>query len=140
MPAPLKFMNRIILIGGSPTSGKSYTARKLAENLKLPWISTDTIREQMRWIVRKEDYPDLFMHGDPSVSHTDKAVEFLTHNTAKEIVDHQNKESEDVWKGVRGLIESDYEWEDFIVEGVAILPKLIANQEWKIKKTLKPYF
>ncbi|OGI41587.1 MAG: hypothetical protein A2593_04890 [Candidatus Moranbacteria bacterium RIFOXYD1_FULL_44_9] len=127
-------MSKVILIGGSPTAGKSYTARKLAEDLKLPWISTDTIREQMRWIVRKEDYPDLFMHGDPSVSHTDKAVEFLTHNTAEEIVEHQNKESEDVWKGVRGIIEADYVWEDFIVEGVAILPKLVANQEWKVKK------
>src|SRR3989338_11144882 len=133
-------MSKIILIGGSPTAGKSYTARKLAEDLKLPWISTDTIREQMRWIVRKEDYPDLFMHGDPGVSHTDKAVEFLTHNTAEDIVEHQNKESEDVWKGVRGLIESDYEWEDFIVEGVAILPKLVANQEWKIKKNVKAIF
>lgn len=127
-------MSRVILIGGSPTAGKSYTARKLAEDLRLPWISTDTIREQMRWIVRKEDYPDLFMHGDSGVSHIDKAVEFLTHNTAEQIVEHQNKESEDVWKGVRGIIEADYVWEDFIVEGVAILPKLVANQEWKIKK------
>lgn len=133
-------MSKVILIGGSPTAGKSYIARKLAEDLKLPWISTDTIREQMRWIVRKEDYPDLFMHGDPSVSHIDKAVEFLTHNTAEEIVEHQNKESENVWKGVRGLIESDYEWEDFIVEGVAILPKLVANQEWKIKKDITTLF
>lgn len=133
-------MNKIILIGGSPTAGKSYTARKLSEELKFPWISTDTIREQMRWIVRKEDFPDLFMHGDPSVSHTDKAVEFLTHNTVEEIVKHQNNESVDVWKGVRGFIESDYSWGDFIVEGVAILPKFVATQEWKIKKDIKAIF
>lgn len=130
-------MNKIILIGGSPTAGKSYTARKLAEELKLPWISTDTIREQMRWIVRKEDYPDLFYHSDAS---PDKAVEFLTHNTAQEIVEHQNKESADVWKGVRGFIESDYSWGNFIVEGVAILPKFVASQEWKIKKEIKAFF
>lgn len=134
-------MSKIILMGGSPTAGKSYTARKLAEDLKLPWISTDTIREQMRWIVRKEDYPNLFMHGDPSVYQgADKAVEFFKNNTVEQIVEHQNMESEDVWKGVRGLIESDYEWEDFIVEGVAILPKLVANQEWKIKKDIKAFF
>lgn len=130
-------MSRIILIGGSPTAGKSYTAKKLAEDLKLPWISTDLIREQMRWIVKKEDYPNLFHHFDVG---PDKAVEFLTHNTAEQIVEHQNKESEDVWKGIRGIIEGDYVWEDFIVEGVAILPKLVANQEWKIKKDIKAIF
>ena len=131
-------MRKVFLIGGSPTAGKSYVARKLAEDLKLPWISTDIIREQMRWIVRKEDYPNLFLRGDVDVA--DAAIEFFAHNTAKEIVKHQNKESEDVWKGVRGLIESDYEWEDFIVEGVAILPKLVANQKWKIKKDIKTIF
>ena len=89
-------MNKIILIGGSPTAGKSYTARKLAEGLKLPWISTDTIREQMRWIVRKEDYPNAFHHFIESGP--DHAVEFLTHKTAQEIVDHQNKESEETEK------------------------------------------
>src|SRR3989338_6816563 len=75
-------VNKIILIGGSPTAGKSYTARRLAEQLKLPWISTDTIREQMRKIVRKEDYPALFLHSN----YTSKlAVEFLSHNTDEEI-------------------------------------------------------
>jgi len=134
-------MNKVILIGGSPTSGKSYTARKLAEDLKLPWISTDTIREQMRWLVRKEDYPELFHHGDPSVyAGADKAIEYFSKNTSEQIVENQNKESEDVWKGVRGLIESDYEWGNFIVEGVAILPELVANQEWKIKKDIRPFF
>ena len=134
-------MNKIILIGGSPTAGKSYTARKISEELKLPWISTDTIREQMRWIVRKEDYQNLFQHGNAGMpAGPDKAVEFLTHNTAEQIVEHQNKESEDVWKGVRGFIESDYSWGDFIVEGVAILPKLVATQELKIKKKIKAFF
>ena len=130
-------MSKIILIGGSPTAGKSYTARKIAEELKLPWISTDTIREQMREIVRKEDYPNLFQHEDDS---TDKAVEFLTHNTAKEIVEHHNKENEDVWRGVVGIIEGDYVWGDFIIEGVAILPKLVVNQGWNNKKDIKVVF
>jgi len=117
-------VNKIILIGGSPTAGKSYTARRLAEQLKLPWISTDTIREQMRKIVRKEDYPALFLHSN----YTSKlAVEFLSHNTAEEIVKHQNKESIAVWKGVKALIETDYVWKSFIIEGVAILPSLVSG-------------
>src|SRR3989344_370096 len=119
-------MSKIILIGGSPTAGKSYTARKISDELKLPWISTDTIREQMREIVRKEDYPNLFLHGDDS---SDRAVEFLTHNTADQIVEHHNKENEDVWKGVAGLIEGDYVWGSFIIEGVAILPRFVVEQK-----------
>jgi 2-phosphoglycerate kinase len=123
-------MDKIILIGGSPTAGKSYTAKRIAEHLELPWISTDTIREQMRKIVRKEDYPDLFHHSEAT---SERAVEFLTHNTANEIVKHQNEESVEVWKGVKALIETDYVWNSFIVEGVAILPHLIAGLSVKDK-------
>ncbi|MBI2565204.1 hypothetical protein HYV79_04435 [Candidatus Woesearchaeota archaeon] len=129
-------MGRIILIGGSPTAGKSWTARRLAERLRLPWISTDTIREQMRELVRKEDYSALFQHAEAK---PEMAVEFLTHNTAEEIVKHQNKESEDVWKGVKALVETDYVWQSFIVEGVAILPKFILSLVKK-NKNIKAVF
>ena len=115
-------MNKIILIGGSPTAGKSFTARKIAESLKLPWISTDTIRGQMRKIVNEKDFPHLFAHSEAT---PDMAVDFLSNKSAKEIVRHQNDESLDVWKGVKALIETDYVWGDFIIEGVAILPNLV---------------
>lgn len=130
-------MSKIILIGGSPTAGKSYTARKLAEEFKLPWIPTDTIRSQMRAVVRKEDYPTLFDHAAYGA---DVAVEYLTHKTAEEIVAHQNKESEDVWKGVVGIINGAYDWDNFIIEGIAILPKLIAAEKWGAEKDIKPVF
>ncbi|MBI4144905.1 hypothetical protein HY493_01725 [Candidatus Woesearchaeota archaeon] len=129
-------MKRVILIGGSPTAGKSHTARKLAEALKLPWISTDTIREQMRNIVSKKDFPQLFHHAKATPN---RAVEFLTHNTAEEIVRHQNEESVDVWKGVIALVETDYVWESFVVEGVAVLPRLVAKLR-KNRKDIKAVF
>ncbi|MEK6847705.1 MAG: AAA family ATPase [Nanoarchaeota archaeon] len=117
-------MKKIILIGGAPVAGKSYTARKIAEELKLPWISTDTIREQMRELVRKKDNPSLFRHSKAT---SQMALQFLTKNTAKEVVKMQNKESTEVWKGVRALINTDYVWGSFIIEGVAILPSFVAN-------------
>lgn len=126
-------MDKIILIGGAPTSGKTYTAKKLAEKFKLPWISTDTIRDQMQQIVRKEDYPMLFEHFDADGR---MAEEYLNNNTAKQIVAHQNQESQDVWKGVKALITEDYTWGSFIVEGVAILPKLVKNLKVKDKKII----
>lgn len=127
-------MNKIILIGGSPTVGKSYTARKIAESLNFPWISTDTIREQMRKIVSKKDFPNLFAHSEAT---PEMAVEFLSKKSAKEIINHQNNESLDVWKGVKALIETDYVWGSFIIEGVAILPHLakklsVENKEIKV--------
>lgn len=115
-------MKKIIFIGGAPTTGKSHLTKKLSEELKLPWISTDTIRELMRRLVKKEDYPALFYLSEAT---PEKAVEFLTGNTPKDIVRIQNEESLDVWKGVKALIETDYVWESFIVEGVALLPHMI---------------
>ena len=117
-------MEKIILIGGSPTAGKSYATRKISEELNLPWISTDTIREQMRKIVSKKDYPNLFTHSN---SNSKMAVRFLIRNSAKEIVNKQNQESIDVWKGVKALINTDYVWGSYIVEGVAIIPKFVYN-------------
>ena len=117
-------MAKIILIGGSPTSGKSYLAKKIAKELELPWISSDTIRGQMRNIVRKEDYPSLFLDVDESIEAAEK---FLNGNSSREIVDLVNKEGVDVWKGVEAIIKSDYTWKSYVVEGVAILPHLAAG-------------
>lgn len=131
-------MEKVILIGGSPTAGKSYTARKIAENLKMPWISTDTIRSQMRKIVRKEDYPRLFDIDESSGEIT--AEKYLNSHTVKEIVDHQCLESQDVWEGAKAFIESDYNWKSFIIEGVAILPKLANGVVDKKDKKIIPIF
>jgi len=129
-------MDKIILIGGSPTAGKSYTARKIAESLKLPWISTDTIREQMRKIVRKKDFPKLFFHSEATPT---MAVEYLSKNSARKIVKNQNDESIDVWKGISALLETDYVWGSFIIEGVAVLPHLVKKISVE-KKEIKVVF
>ncbi|RJO59961.1 hypothetical protein C4544_06340 [candidate division WS5 bacterium] len=131
-------MSTVILIGGSPTAGKSYTARKIAEEFKLPWISTDTIRSQMRKIVRREDYPHLFDIDETSGEVT--AEKYLNSHTVKEIVDHQCLESKDVWKGAKALIEGDYNWKSFIIEGVAVLPKLVNEVIDQKEKRIIPIF
>lgn len=128
-------MDKIILIGGSPTAGKSYTAKKLAEWLKLPWISTDAIRSQMRKLVREEDYPALFELAGAT---PEMSVEFLTSRTTEEVVKQQTGESEDVWKGVKALIETD-DIDSFIIEGIAILPHLVSDLI-KTNKKIKAVF
>lgn len=128
-------MNKLILIGGAPTVGKSFIARKLAEELKLPWVSTDSIREMMRKITHKNDFPGLFYFNDDAIT----AENYLSSHTPQQIVDSQNAESVDVWKGVEAYVDTDYVWKDFIVEGVAVIPKLVKRINTK-KHSIKPIF
>lgn len=117
-------MKKVFLIGGSPTAGKTFTAKKLSAEMGIPWISTDIIREQMRHLVRKEDYPILFRHANATPQ---MGVKFLTRNSVSEIIKHVNEEDAEVWKGVRALIESDGDWESYIIEGVGMPPKKVAE-------------
>lgn len=128
-------MNKIILIGGAPTLGKTYIARNLAKQLSLPWISTDSIREMMAEIVNKKDYKDLFLFRDSKLT-AEKA--FKTY-TPKQIMLGQKKESVDVWKAVKAFIKTDYVFESYIVEGIAILPSLV-HKAFGNNKNIKPIF
>lgn len=128
-------MNKIILIGGAPTVGKSFITRKASEKLKLPWVSTDGIREMMRKVVRREDYPELFSFYDKEI----KAESYLSTHTPQQIVDSQNAESKGVWKGVEAIIDTDYVWKDYLVEGVAIIPELVKRVDIS-KHKIKPIF
>lgn len=116
-------MKKVVLIGGAPVSGKSYFARSLSEELKLPWISTDDIREWMRKVADTSRYAELsrFTYEEGA------AERYLSSHTPQQIVTDQNIESGDVWKGVEAFIEVDYVWKKFIVEGVAVLPEFVSK-------------
>jgi 2-phosphoglycerate kinase len=112
---------RIILIGGAPTAGKSTIAEKLSKHFGMPWIGTDQIREVMKGTVTEEERPMLFN------SRQFTAEEFLNKFSPREIVQNEIDESEVVWQGVKAFIENEYSWHSFIVEGVALLPHLVAK-------------
>jgi 2-phosphoglycerate kinase len=118
------------LIGGAPTVGKTYSAKKIADYFNLPWTSTDIVRTLMRHTVNEKDYPNIFYFTKT------KAVKYLTNHSAKEIVDHQNLESLEVWRGAKAIIEHNYVWDSFIIEGVAILPNLVNKLSVKNKKII----
>ena len=125
---------KIILIGGAPGVGKTYLAKKLGKEFKLPWISTDTIREQMRKnITRPEDFPHLFRFQ------MENPVDYLTHHAPEEIVDHINLENGHVWKGVSEFIEEGSFGDSYIIEGIAIQPEQIYKL-MKYNNQLKPIF
>lgn len=117
----------IILIGGGPTVGKTSIAKLLSKHLNIPWISTDIIRGIMKGTVKLEDYPNLLKYKDYS------AEEYLTKFSVEEIIQIQNAESEEVWRGIKTLINNSYPWKSFIIEGVAILPHLVKKDFDKVE-------
>ncbi len=124
----------IILIGGAPTAGKSTMAHLVAGHLGLPWISTDQIREMMRLVANRNDYPKLFSPEGYT------AERFLTEFSTAQIADMEMEQGEAVWPGIKKFILDDYTWRDgFIIEGVDILPHLIAK-DFVNEKQIRPIF
>ena len=110
------------LIGGAPTVGKSTIAAALAAHLHLPWISTDQIRDVMRTVADRRQHPKLFNPEGYD------AQGFHDAFSAEEIVSIEIGQGEAAWTGIKALIDGDYTWpQGFVVEGVNLLPHLIAR-------------
>ena len=130
----VKSDRNIVLIGGAPTTGKSTMADLMAKHFGIPWISTDQIREIMRTTASKKDFPILFYTKDYT------AERFLTEFSAEQIVKLEMEQGEEVWAGVKVLIEEDYTWKvGFVIEGEDILPHLVAR-DFKNDKHIRSVF
>ncbi len=124
-----------ILIGGAPTTGKSTLARRLARQLSLPYISTDQLREIVKPYGHKEQFPYLYDTAGLS------AEAFLAQYTAQEIADMEFAQGQDVWPAIKGLMSCSSNWKDGgIIEGVNILPHLVAEQGYENKDKVKAIF
>jgi 2-phosphoglycerate kinase len=124
----------IVLIGGSPAAGKSTLAAGVAMHLGVPWISTDQVRDIMRGVANRRDFPLLFNPEGYS------AERFLTEFSAQQISDMEFNQGEAVWPAVIRFINDDYTWKNgFVVEGVSILPHLVAK-DLKDKQSIKSVF
>jgi 2-phosphoglycerate kinase len=127
----------IILIGGAPCTGKSTLAANLAKRFGLPWISTDQIRSIMQTIATDRDnHPDLFNSSDIS------AEEYYNARTIDQIVEDENNQSREVQKGIISLMRENYNWESFIIEGIAITPDFVdrLSKEFQDTCDFKPLF
>lgn len=94
---------KIILIGGPQATGKTTLARELSSRLDIPWVSTDQIRTICGITPR-----------------------------GKEVLSEEIENNEEIWGGVERFIKSPFPWEAVIVEGVAILPHLVASLDIKV--------
>ncbi len=112
------------LIGGVPRTGKTSIARAFITARPMFCISTDSIRTVQRGLVSRAKHPELFNGEELFNEHSMR--ELCANGQAYKIIDAQNAESEIVWRSVKDYIESTVaEGFDVVVEGVALLPKLI---------------
>lgn len=115
---------KFYLIGGAPTSGKSFMAKKIAKYLGLPFISTDQLREIVKPYGDKARFPHLYQASLLT------AEEFLTRYSPQEIAEMEYAQGADVLPAIRGIIKNDNDWErGCVIEGVNILPDLVGQLE-----------
>ncbi len=125
---------KVIFIGGAPTTGKTTIAQLASKRLGLPWISTDQIRETVRAKNSEKDYPALFR----TEGYT--AERFLNEFSAADIVELEMNQGKEVWNTIKKFIKEDPTWEQgVIIEGISILPHLVAR-DFKDNKYVKAVF
>ena len=109
-----------------PTVGKSTIAKKLSEHYGLPWMSSDQIREIMKSAI--DPTADSALNGSVDMN----VEEYFEKFTVQQIADMEYEQGVETWPGISFMINNDWTWRDgFILEGVNILPKLVAEEQKK---------
>lgn len=104
----------IYFIGGSSRSGKSIIAKRLAEHLKLPYLSTDSLMMG-------------FMNGVPEMGIHDKLW--------------PDEIAVKMWPFISSMVENMiYNHQDYIIEGEALLPSHVKGFSEKHQNNVKSCF
>jgi hypothetical protein len=113
---------RVILIGGSPTSGKSTLASTLAAQLGYSVIATDDIGAAVRGVTGPQVAPDLF-----AMQAIDYREYYISHSV-EEMLEQAQRSHRALWPAIEAVIHAHATWAaPSIVEGWALLPDLVAK-------------
>ena len=113
---------KVILIGGSPMSGKSTVAKMVANHFSIPCASTDDLGIMASAITDYSSHQDLHYMGD--LDHK----EYYILNSIEDLRSDIIKCHKSLWPGIRRVIQAHLQWAGPIVlEGYALYPSLISK-------------
>jgi len=119
----------IYFIGGPPRVGKSMIAGTIARQHGISAVSTDSLGAVLEAILPPESNPDVFAIARFNELPEADRVELMAETPARRL-DDQIRESTAVWQAVEPFILREQEEKrDVVVEGVAVLPELVAQLE-----------
>lgn len=114
----------IYLIGAPPRCGKTTLAKKMSKQMKIPWISCDTLDSVSRVYIPKEKikekYPYSFLRKKGGARNNDN---FYSMYPPSKIISALKKQSQTVYPAIDAVIASEIaDGNDYIIEGCHIAP------------------
>lgn len=117
-------MKKIIIIWWAPATWKTTLAKKLSKKMNHPWISTDFIRNWMISLVSQKDYPNLFNFSDMTAEE-----HYSNDYNVEKSIEKENLRDWEVFKWIKEFIKANKQLDDFIIEGISVHPKNLAELE-----------
>lgn len=119
----------IYFIGGPPRVGKSIIAQAITTKHGISAVSTDSLGAVLEAVLNPEAEPGLFAISRFNEMAEADRIRLMVRNTTRRI-DYQIEESVAVWRAVEPFVlREQNEGRDLVVEGVAVLPDLVAQLE-----------
>ena len=119
----------IYFVGGPPRVGKSIVATAITRQHAVSAVSTDSLGAVLETVVDPERDPGLFAVSRFNEMPEADKIGLLAENPGSRI-DYQIEESTAVWRAVVPFVSREQEeGRDLVVEGVAVLPALVAQLE-----------
>ena len=122
----------IYLIGGSPRSGKTILAKKMARRLNCELILIDDIRKkEIKRLGRKDSvkyfpFEKIYKNND----------DFFQKYSPKEILDCEIKEAKSIWPKIKAIISKSLKDNlQIVIEGVQLLPEFL--EKYKTNSAVK---
>jgi 2-phosphoglycerate kinase len=119
----------IYFLGGPPRVGKSIMARAITIQHGISAVSTDSLGMVLEAVLEPEAEPGLFAISRFNELPEADRIRLMKEDPATRI-DYQREESAAVWRAVEPFISREQDEDrDVVVEGVAVLPELVAQLE-----------